>query len=133
MAGPTQVPKAVNPPINDEPLSNLVRQLASDGARWADAELLLARVEGGAALRNIAAGIICAAIGLALTITASVIMAQAAVAALAPHLHGPAYAGLAVGLAILAVVAVAAFAARHLLLRRPQAVGMIFKWLVGPP
>lgn len=129
--GRTQVPEALDPHSGDEGLADLVRRLASDGARWADAELALARAEGAAALRTIAAGLVCAAVGVALSITASVILAQAAVAALARIFPGPAYAGLAVGLILLVIVAILAFAARSLLLRRPPAAGMVFKWLGG--
>jgi len=109
----------------------LVKDLAGDGKRWFDAELALAKAEAGLRLRGYAAGLGVVFASIVILVAAIVVLAQAAVAALIPHMSSPAVAGVVVGLVLLLVVAGLAFTARHLLVSKTPPTGLIFRWLTG--
>ena len=76
---------------------DLFKELANDGKRWLDAELALAKAEAGLRLRDYALGLGVALVGLVILIAATVVLAQAGVAALTPYVSGPAVAGVSSG------------------------------------
>lgn len=118
-------------PSSKPAFPELFKELAGDGKRWLDAELALAKAEAGLRMRGYVAGLGVAFAGLAVLLAAIVILAQAGVAALAPYVSGPAVAGLAVGIALLFIVAVLAFVAKTLLVNKTRPVGLVFRWLTG--
>lgn len=129
------MPKAVAEPLHypsSKPaFPELFKELAGDGKRWLDAELALAKAEAGLRMRGYAAGLAVAFAGLAFFLAAIVVLAQAGVAALTPYVSGPAVAGLAVGVALLVVVAILALVAKALLVNKTRPVGLVFRWLIG--
>jgi hypothetical protein len=135
MAKPRRMPKATSARLQDSAskpaFPDLVKELAVDGLRWADAEIVLAKAEAGAVLRSYVTGLAVALIGLAAFTAALVILAQAGVTALTPYLASESLAGMAVGLVLLAVVIALAILARHFLMQKAPASGLIFQWLTG--
>ena len=132
MARPMPRTRRVEPEEPRLALPDLVRQLANDGAVWADAELALARVETAQLLRRIAAGIGMAVVALPVMVTGMVILAQTAVVALTPALRGPALAGLAVGFVLTLCSVVLALVAWHFLsVHRKQLLSPVLRWLTG--
>ena len=83
---------------------DMLRLLAADGGKWAEAEIRLARAEGQQVLRGGLKAVIAAVAGLVVAIIAAGILAYAAVVALTPLL-GPLAAAIVVGLALLALAA----------------------------
>jgi hypothetical protein len=122
-----RMPKLHEPPE----LLQLFRQLAIDGLRWIEAELALTKAEAGSLLRGYMAGIALAILCFALTITTSVILAQAGAIALTPFVSSPAYAYLSVGLALALIVVVLSFATRYLFVGKHRTASMISKWIVN--
>lgn len=109
----------------------LFKKLAGDGARWADAELTLAKAEAGSLLRGYVAGIVVAVLGIVVLIAALVIFAQAGVIALVPYVNSELLAGVTVGLILLGIVVMLALTAWHLLAHKTPPRGLIFRWLMG--
>ena len=118
-------------PSSKPAFPELFKELAGDGKCWLDAELALAKAEAGLRVRGYVAGLGVAFAGLAVMLAAIVVLAQAGVAALTPYAGGPAVAGLAVGIALLVIVAVLAFVAKTLLVNKTRPVGLVFRWLTG--
>lgn len=116
---------------SNQAFPELIRDLAVDGLRWADAEIVLAKAEAGVLLRGYITGLAVAFLGIAVFTTAIVIVAQSGVIALTPYLSSESLAGLVIGLVLLAIVIVLAILARHLLAQKPPATGLIFQWLTG--
>jgi Putative Actinobacterial Holin-X, holin superfamily III len=109
-------------------LSNLLRQLAGDGVRVAEAELAQARSELGDVIRRQLIGIAMGVSGIAVMMVTITILAQSAAIALTPYVSSPAYAYLNVGL-ILAVMTISLFIlAYRCLMKKRKPVGLIFKW-----
>ena len=131
----TPMPKAGADPLHypstKPAFPELFKELAGDGKRWLDAELALAKAEAGLRMRGYAAGLGVAFAGLAFLLAAIVVLAQAGVAGLTPHVSGPAVAGLAVGIALLVIVLVLALVAKSLLVNKTQPIGLVFRWLTG--
>lgn len=131
----TPMPKAgaepLHYPSSKAAFPGLFKELADDGKRWLDAELALAKAEAGLRVRGYVAGLGVAFAGLAILIAAIVVLAQAGVAALTPYVSGPAVAGLAVGIALLVIVAVLALVAKSLLVNKTRPIGLVFRWLTG--
>ena len=118
-------------PASNSTFPGLVKELASDGALWADAELALARAEAGVLLRRYVAGLAVGLVAFAAMIAAMVILAQAGVEALLPYVNGQASANLIVGGVLLGLVLLLAFATNYLLTRKIRPVSLIFRWLAG--
>ena len=131
----TPMPKAgaepLHYPSSKPAFPELFNELAGDGKRWLDAELALAKAEAGLRLRGYVAGLGVAFAGLSILIAATVVLAQAGVAALLPYVSGPAIAGLAVGIILLVVVAALALLAKSLLVNKTRPMGLVFRWLAG--
>ncbi len=131
----TPMPKAgaepLHYPSSKPAFPKLFEELAGNGKRWLDAELALAKAEAVLRVRGYATGLAVAFAGLAILIAATVILAQAGVAALTPLVGGPAVAGLLVGAALLVVVLGSAFVAKNLLVSKTPPIGLIFRWLSG--
>jgi Putative Actinobacterial Holin-X, holin superfamily III len=131
----TPMPKAgaepLHYPSSKPAFPELFKELAGDGKRWLDAELALAKAEAGLRMRGYVAGLGVAFAGLAVLLGAIVVLAQAGVAALMPYVSGPAVAGLAVGFALLVIVVVLALVAKTLLINKTRPVGLVFRWLTG--
>ena len=109
-------------------LSQLLKQLAGDGVRVAEAELAQARSELGNVVRGLVIGIVMGAAGLAVMMVAVTLFAQSAALALTPYVSNPALAYLWVGL-LLAVVTISLFVmAYRCLMKKRKPVGLIFKW-----
>ncbi len=129
------MPKAgaepLHSPSSKPAFPELFKELAGDGKRWLDAELALAKAEAGLRMRGYAVGLCVAFAGLAVLLAAIVVLAQAGVAALTPYVSGPAVAGLAVGFALLVIVVVLALVAKTLLISKTRPVGLVFRWLTG--
>ncbi|MBC8035748.1 MAG: phage holin family protein [Rhizobiales bacterium] len=111
-------------------LRPLLRQLASDSVRWADAELDLARLEFHALLRRCIAAVVFAVAGFAALLTALIILAQTGVEAAAPNL-GDVAAGVAVGVATLLLAALCALGMRRMF--RWEAESLVFRWFAPSP
>jgi hypothetical protein len=118
-------------PSSKPAFPELFKELAGDGKRWLDAELALAKAEAGLRMRGYVAGLGVAFAGLAVLLAAIVVLAQAGVAALTPYVSGPAVAGLAVGFALLVIVLVLTLVAKTLLINKTRPVGLVFRWLTG--
>jgi hypothetical protein len=84
-------------------IRQLLERLSADGRGWAEAELAMARAElvelKGQAIRLV----ICAIIGFAAAFATLVVLSQAGIAFLTPHVDGPGVAGLIVGGVLLLV------------------------------
>ena len=118
-------------PASNSTFPGLVKELASDGALWADAELALARAEAGVLLRRYVAGFAVGSMAFAAMIAAVIILAQAGVEALLPYVNSQASANLIVGAMLLGLVLLLVFAANYLLTRKMRPVSLIFRWLAG--
>ena len=118
-------------PSSKPAFPELFKELVGDGKRWLDAELALAKAEAGLRMRGYVAGLGVAFAGLAVLLAAIVVLAQAGVAALTPYVNGPAVAGLAVGFALLVIVVILALVAKTLLINKTRPVGLVFRWLTG--
>lgn len=118
-------------PSSKPAFPELFKELSSDGMRWLEAELALAKAEAGLRLRGYAAGLGVAFASLSILIAATVVLAQACVAALMPYVSGPAIAGLAVGIILLILVAALALLAKSLLVNKTRPLGLVFRWLAG--
>ncbi len=118
-------------PSSKPAFPELFKELAGDGKRWLDAEIALAKAEAGLRVRGYAAGLGVAFAALAVLLAATVVLAQAGVAALTPYVTGPAVAGLVVGIALLVIVVVLALVAKSLLINKTRPVGLVFRWLAG--
>ncbi|MFN0190986.1 MAG: phage holin family protein [Aestuariivirga sp.] len=113
-------------------LPDMVRQLARDGARWADAEFALTRAETSGLLRRIAGGLAMAFTALAILIVALVIIAQACVAAIAVLAGGEIEAGLIVGFGLLVCVILLCIIARNMVLTpMPRPSSLFLRLLTG--
>jgi Putative Actinobacterial Holin-X, holin superfamily III len=112
-------------------LPQLFKQLAGDGARVAEAELVLARAEAAAIVRSYVIGIAIGIFCLAMTTTALIILAQAGVIAIIPYVTNPAYAYLSIGLFLTATTIALALVANRFLAYKHRPIGMVFKWLAG--
>jgi hypothetical protein len=109
-------------------LSQLLKQLAGDGVRVAEAELAQARSELGDVVRGLVIGIATGAAGIAVMMVAVTLFAQSAAIALTPYVSNPAYAYLSVGL-ILTFITISLFVlAYRCLMKKRKPVGLIFKW-----
>lgn len=118
-------------PAPKSAFSGLFKELAGDGARWADAELALTRAEANILLQRYVTGLAVASMAFAAVIAALVILAQACVIALLPYVNGQISANAIVGLILVGLVMFLALTARHLLANKPRPVSMIFRWLAG--
>jgi hypothetical protein len=131
----TPMPKAgaepLHYPSSKPAFPELFKELSSDGMRWLDAELALAKAEAGLRVRGYAAGLGMAFASLCIMISAIVVLAQACVAALMPYVSGPAVAGLIVGVILLIVVVALALLAKGLLVNKTRPIGLVFRWLEG--
>lgn len=112
-------------------LPQLVKQLAGDGVRVAEAELALSRAELAAIIRSYVKGIVIGAVAIAVLIVAMAILAQAAAIAIEPYLASAAAAYLCVGLLLSAAAGALALTANHILKQKHEPVGLIFKWFAG--
>ena len=120
-------------PSSKPAFPELFKELSSDGMRWLDAELALAKAEAGLRVRGYAAGLGMAFASLCIMISAIVVLAQACVVALMPYVSGPAVAGLIVGVILLIIVVVLALLAKGLLVNKTRPIGLVFRWLEGNP
>ena len=118
-------------PASKPGFPELFKELAGDGARWADAEIALAKAEAGILLRGYMAGLVVAVVCCSVLIAALVILAQASVIALIPYVNDALSANLAVGLILVGFFLALAFTARHLLMRETRPMSLIFRWLAG--
>lgn len=118
-------------PSSKPAFPELFKELAGDGKRWLDAELALAKAEAGLRLRGYAAGLGVALASLSILLAATVVLAQACVAALTPYVNGPAIAGLAVGIILLVIVAGLMLLAKSLFVSKTRPIGLLFRWLAG--
>jgi Putative Actinobacterial Holin-X, holin superfamily III len=109
-------------------LSQLLRQLAGDGARVAEAELAQARSELGDVIRNYIISLVLGAAGLGMMIVAVMMLSHATALALAPYLQSEVYAYLSVGLVLAVITIILIVAAYNFLVRKLKPVGLIFKW-----
>ncbi len=108
----------------------LLRRLASDGARLAEAEADLARLEARSLLRRILVAVILGVAAFVALLTALVVLAQTGVAALAPNLGSEVIAGLAVGAGILLLAALCVLGLRMAFRWEPES--LVLSWL-NPP
>ena len=118
-------------PASKPVFPELFKELMDNAARWADAEFALAKAEASVLLRSYATGLLVALFSFVALITATVILAQAGVIALAAYFDSQVLAGVVIGLILLGAVVLLAFIARHLLMRKTPAKGLIFRWLAG--
>ena len=118
-------------PASKSLFSGLFKELAGDGARWADAELALTRAEAGVLLQRYMAGLAVASMAIAVIVAAAVILAQACVIALLPYVNDQVSANLIVGFTLIGLVMVLALTARHLLASKTRPMSLIFRWFAG--
>lgn len=107
-------------------IGSLLRQLAGDSVRWANAELNLARSEVFVLRRLCIAAAIFAALGFAALLTALIILAQVSVGALAGYLGNDIWAGLVVVATFLVLAAICGLAMRRMF--NWEAESFIFRW-----
>lgn len=112
-------------------IRQLLEQLSADGRGWAEAELALARAE----LRELKAQAIkaltFAILGLAAVFCALVVLSQAAIQFLTPHVGGPGVAALTAGGGLLVLVVVFFLAARSAFSWRTESI--FFGWFDRHP
>jgi uncharacterized membrane protein len=135
MAKPRHMPKISAERLRD-PASKLVfpdllKELAVDGLRWAEAEIALAKAEAGTLLRSYITGLAVAVLGIAIFTAAVVILAQSGVVALTPYMGSESLAGFAIGLILLAVVVLLGVLTRHFLTHKMPAMGLILQFVAG--
>ncbi|HUQ35650.1 MAG TPA: phage holin family protein [Aestuariivirga sp.] len=118
-------------PSSKPAFPELFKELSSDGMRWLDAELALAKAEAGLRLRGYATGLGMAFASLCILVAAMVVLAQACVVGLMPYVSGPAVAGLIVGVILLIIVVALALLAKGLLINKTRPIGLVFRWLAG--
>jgi uncharacterized BrkB/YihY/UPF0761 family membrane protein len=87
----------------DSPIIALLRHLIDEAVAWSHAELGLAREDARRLLRRYLVGLGMLLSGFAIFIAGLITLAQALIGVLADYLQGHVMAGLAVGLATLAV------------------------------
>jgi hypothetical protein len=109
-------------------LSQLLRQLAGDGARVAEAELALAYSELSAVIRGFIVGVALGAAAICVMLVAVMILAQSAAIGLTPYMATEAYAYLTVGLVLVAITCGLVFAAYRFFKKKHKPLGLIFKW-----
>lgn len=112
-------------------LPQLVKQLAGDGVRVAEAELALSRAELAAIIRSYVKGIVTGAVAIAVLIVALIVLAQGAAIALAPYLASATSAYFCVGAGLAVVTIGLALISIHMLKKKHEPIGLIFKWLSG--
>ncbi len=113
-------------------LPQLIKRLAGDGVRVAEGELSLALLELKQIIRSYVVAIAIAAASIAVATVALVILAQTAVAAMAPYLGGAVYANLSVSSVLLIITIGMLFTAKYFLTKRHKPTGLIFRWLLSP-
>ena len=118
-------------PASNSAFPGFFKELAGDGARWADAELALTRAEASILLQRYVTGLAVASVAFAAFIASVVILAQACAIALLPYVKDQISANLIVGFTLIGLVMFLALTARHLLANKTRPVSMIFRWLAG--
>ena len=121
-------------PKNQRPrttLPQLFKELAGDGVRVAEAELALSRAELAALIRSYAKGIATGAVAVAVLIVALTIFAQGLAIALVPFLASATLAYFCVGAGLAVVTIGLALISIHMLKKKHEPIGLIFKWLSG--
>lgn len=106
----------------------LIKQLASDGARVAESELALARAEIGGVLRDYMLGMAIAAASLAALIVATGLLAHSAALALMPYVGSAALAYLSAGLILTLISFALSIVAKRAIFRKRTPVSLICKW-----
>lgn len=109
-------------------LSQLLRQLAGDSARVAEAELAQARSEVSDVVRGYIIVLVLGAAGFAMMIVTVAMLAHGAALALAPYLQSVAFAYVGVGLVLAGITVILMFATYRFLVKKHKPVGLIFKW-----
>lgn len=109
-------------------LSQLLRQLAGDGARVAEAELAQARTELGELVRGLLLGFFIGASAVAVLIVTVGMLAHGAALALTPYMPSVVYAYFSVGLVLAIMTAILILIAYRCLVKKREPVGLIFKW-----
>lgn len=112
-------------------IRKVLDRLSADAHGWAEAEFAMARAElselKGKAIRVAIFGVI----GFAAVFSALVVLSQAGIAFLAPHVDGPGIAALIVGGVLILIVAVSFLVMRSAFAWRTES--MFFRWLGRRP
>lgn len=112
-------------------IRQLLDRLSADGRGWAEAEIALARAELGELKGQAITAVASAIVGFAAVLCALVVVSQAGIAFLTPHVDGQGVAALIVGAALLVLVAVSFLVTRSALSWRTESI--FFRWFGRRP
>lgn len=109
----------------------LLERLSVDGRSWAEAELTLAKAELGELKRQVIKAIVFSLLGFAAAFCTLVVLSQAGIALLAPHVDGVGIAALIVGGVLLLLVIGSFLIIRSSLSWRTESI--FFRWFSRRP
>ena len=112
-------------------IRQVLDRLSADGMGWAEAELAMARAELSELKGKAIRAAIFAIIGFAAVFSALVVLSQAGIAFLAPHVGSVGVAALIVGGVLLLLVAVSFFVMRSAFAWRTESI--FFRWMGRRP
>lgn len=107
-------------------ISRLLERLTAESRGWAEAELVLARLELQELKRQAISAAVYAVLGFAAVFAALAALTQAAIALLAPYVDGPGVAALIVAVVLVLLVVACALALRNALSWRTESI--FFRW-----
>lgn len=113
--------------VSRKSIVTLVLELLNDIRQWAEAELTLARTELDDLRQRLILVAILAVVAVVILLTAVIVLAQTGVAALAIYLGSEVYAGLAMGVVLIALAGICLLAMRRQLSWKADSV--LFRWL----
>lgn len=116
---------------NRPEIRKLIDRLSAEGRGWAEAEVALARAELGELRGKAVRAAVFALIGFAAAFSTLVVLSQAGIVFLTPHVDGPGVAALIVG-GVLLILALGCFLViRSAFSWRTDSV--FFRWFGSPP
>lgn len=112
-------------------IRELLERVSTDGRSWAEAEVTMARAELGELKDHVVRVLSFAVIALAAVFAALVVLSQAGIAFLTPHVDGPGVAALIVGVLLLALVVICFLVIRSGFSWRTESI--FFRWFGRRP
>lgn len=131
-AAPPMLKQADEMQQPDRPeIRQLIERAVADGRGWAEAEVAMARAELGELKGQAIRAVTFAVLGLAAVFCALVVLSQAGIAFLEPHVDSPGVAALIVGGVLLLLVAVCVLVMRSAFSWRTESI--FFRWFGRRP
>jgi hypothetical protein len=112
---------------NRPEIRQVLDRLSADGHGWAEAELAMARAELSELKGKAILAASFAIVGFAAVFSALVVLSEAAIAFLTPHVDGPGVAALIVGGVLLLLVVISVLVMRRAFAWRTESI--FFRWL----